>query len=62
MNDTFRKEYKPLDDGQKQLMLDIKDKAEELHDLLELVGGREGSVAKTQLETAIMWAVKGVTS
>ena len=68
--DTFRKEYTPLDDEQKASMDLIKDKAQELLDLFDkTVAPEERSdrsrcmaVARTNLETTIMWAVKGVTS
>lgn len=64
--DVFRQEYKPLTDEQIGQMNAIKVRAQEL---LELIiadtndkNGREMAVAKTQLETAIMWAVKGITA
>lgn len=69
--DTFRKEYKPLTEEQKTQMELIKTKAEELMRVLDLntplpgvngVAGRCMSIAKTELETAIMWAIKGVTA
>lgn len=67
--DTFRKEYKPLSDEQKAQMEAIKDAAERVEGLLNGVldpnerseRARCIAVAKTQLETAIMWAIKGVT-
>lgn len=71
MTDTFRKEYKPLTEEQKTQMDLIKTKAEELLSLLDQntplpgvngVAGRCMSIAKTELETAVMWAVKGVTA
>lgn len=70
MADTFRKEYTPLDDTQKAQMVSIKDKAEELFNLFnEAVPTDERSersrcmaVARTNLETTIMWAVKAVTT
>lgn len=37
------------------------EKAEELAQLLDKVGGREGSIANTHLETAVLFAVKGIT-
>jgi len=69
--DTFRKVYKPLTEEQKAQMDAIKTKAEELLSLLDEntplpgtngVKGRCMAVAKTELETAIMWATKGITS
>lgn len=70
MTDTFRKEYTPLDEEQKASMSAIKDKAQELLDLFDKsVSPEERSersrcmaVARTNLETTIMWAVKGVTT
>lgn len=70
MSDTFRKDYGVLDDEQKAQMLAIKNKAEELETLFNSVvpaGERSDksrlvSIAKTELEGAIMWAVKAVTT
>jgi len=70
MNDTFRKEYTPLDDDQKSFMHQVKTTAEELERVFnEAIPAEERSersrcmaVARTQLETTIMWAVKGITS
>lgn len=70
MSDTFRKEYKPLSDEAKASMNSVKEKAEELLKLFnEAVPAEERSersrcmaVARTNLETTIMWAVKGITS
>lgn len=68
--DTFRKEYTPLTDDQKTQMAQVKDKAQELLDLLNSIVPQEErsersrcmAVARTNLETTIMWAVKGVTA
>lgn len=69
--DTFRKEYKPLNDEQKALMLEIKEQAEKLETLFGQIGGNQTidvstgrlvSLAKTNLEQSIMWAVKAVTA
>lgn len=68
MSNTFRKEYKPLTDEQKLWMEDVKNKAEELLLAIDrprnadFSGNREIAVAKTNLETAVMWAVKGITA
>lgn len=63
--DKFRKEYKQLTDSQKESMLKIKNKAEELDLLFDEINdptmGREIALAKTKLEESIMWAVKGIT-
>lgn len=71
---VFRKEYRPLSDAEKVYLEALKDKAQELYDLIEqgpngLPGpigtcgrmSRDASLAKTKLEECIMWAVKDVT-
>lgn len=59
----FRPTYRALSDEEKQLHDDIKSKAVELEKLFEKVGtGRYQSLALTELELAIMWAVKQLTS
>ncbi len=68
MTDTFRKEYKPLSDNQKEMIDLIKDKAESLlwalnqpveHEVI--VDMRQMAIAKTNLEQSIMWAIKSIT-
>lgn len=68
MADVFRKNYGTLTDEQKKQGEEIKSKAEELLNLFNAaVPAEERSersrcmaVARTNLETTIMWAVKGV--
>lgn len=66
MADVFRKEYKELSEQQKALMNSIKTQAETLYTLMEEANtsenGREIACAKTKLEEAVMWAVKGITA
>ncbi len=72
MTDTFRKNYTDINEEQAVLIKLIKEKAEELHDLYIFDGkgrdfglsdkdvdGRHISIAKTELESSVMWAVKG---
>lgn len=78
IHDTFRIENKPLSEAQKLKVKQIKEKAQELFEIIqdqciaiktEVTGEivhidadvRDISVAKTQLEGAIMWAVKAYT-
>lgn len=65
---VFRKEYRPLSDAEKTYLETLKNKAQELYDLIEsgnpvqsVPPSREKALAKTNLEQAIMWAVKDVT-
>lgn len=63
--DTFRKEYTPLTETQKAEMQAIKEKAEELESLFGVSTHREPrlmAIARTNLEQAIMWAIKAVTT
>ena len=70
MIDTFREKYTPLDEEQKEKMEVIKKKAQELLDLFDSTVTREErsdrsrcmAVSRTNLETTIMWAIKGITS
>lgn len=58
----FRKAYRELSDEEKQLVLDIKTKAEELEALLsKCQPGRYLSLALTNLEQSVMWVVKHIT-
>ena len=56
-------EWAPLTAVQKTRVRKIKAMGNELHALIDATGpSRECSIAKTELETAIMWAVRGVTA
>lgn len=68
MADVFRKVYSPITNEVGEKINAIKDKAQELYDLLidaqavTTSDGRSIAVAKTELETAVMWAIKGLTA
>ena len=65
MTDTFVRTYTPLTDDQKRDMDWIKHKAEELLTAFEApqyADKRLQAIAKTQLEGAVMFAVKAVTN
>lgn len=70
MSDTFRKVYTPLSDQQKESVDKIKNEAEILmaeFDKAAPAGERSErsrcmAIARTNLETTIMWAIKGVTT
>ena len=67
MSDVFRKEYRALSDETKACLAHLKDKAEELLAAFEAGGvnqsidARSMALAKTNLEQAVMWAVKAIT-
>lgn len=62
VNNTFRSQYRVLDEDEKLLMDAIKEAAGDLEKLIQQVGTmRETSLAITNLEQAVFWAVKGLT-
>lgn len=62
MNDVTRKEYRPLSAFEQAQINEMKQQAELLIDMIEATGAsREQALAKTKVEEAVMWAVKGVT-
>lgn len=62
-NSPMRHKYRVLTDDEKALMEALKDKGQELLDLIENCGAsRELSIARTKTEEAVMWAVKHVTN
>lgn len=63
-NNAVRHKYRVLNDAEKQLMVDIKDRGQEFLDLIESIGApmsRELSIARERIEEAVMWSVKHVT-
>ena len=64
MTDVMRTQYRKLTLQEKQAMDDVKRLARELYDYIEDLTppGREFSLAKTKVEEAVMWAVKGITA
>lgn len=59
----FRPTYRALTEDEKALHDDIKAKAAEMETLFDRVKtGRYHSLALTQLELAVMWIVKELTS
>ena len=61
-NNTVRHQYKVLNDVEKAQMLAVKDKGLEFLNILNTYQpSREMSLAKTKIEEAVMWAVKGIT-
>lgn len=59
----FRPEHRELSDAEKTRLNVLKDAASALGDIFDAAPpSREMSLAKTKLEEAVMWAVKGLTA
>lgn len=69
MSDVFRGNYRELTEEEKALVMQIKESAQSLYELIagnpdeatNATKGRALSLAKTKLEESVMWAVKGIT-
>lgn len=59
MTDVFKKEYKKLSDDSSKKITEMKDAAEKLLSYMD-INSREMSVAKTYLESAVMWGTKAL--
>jgi hypothetical protein len=63
VNNTVRHAYRILSDAEKAQMLKIKDAGQALIDIINETGkSRELSLALTNAEQSVMWAVKHVTA
>jgi hypothetical protein len=61
--DVFNKNKIELSKTHEQLILDIKNKAEELDNLIVCFHApREMALARTKLEECVMWATKGIAN
>lgn len=63
VNNDVRHQYRVLNDDEKFNMVRLKDLGLEFLNLIDkcVPAGREASIAKTKVEEAVMWAVKGLT-
>jgi hypothetical protein len=63
VNNAVRHEYRVLSDVEKASMTTLKDCGLEMLNIIDrhVPAGRENSLAKTKIEEAVMWAVKGLT-
>ena len=64
VNNVMRHQYRVLSDEEKEAMLWIKDQGLTMVQFIDgnVPKGREASLAKTKIEEAVMWAVKGLTA
>jgi hypothetical protein len=63
-NNAVRHQYRVLTDKEKEAMVKVKDLGAEFLSALDAYCSqcRETSLAKTKVEEAVMWAVKGITA
>lgn len=62
-SNVMRNTTRTLTDEEKFIVENIKAAGRNFHTYLESLGSsRELSIAKTKIEEAVMWAVKGVTA
>ena len=62
-DNRMRHNYRPLDEKEKMHILALKDAGLSFLTLCDSIGtSRELSVAKTNMEQAVMWAVKHMTA
>jgi hypothetical protein len=64
VNNTMRHQYRVLSDAEKEALVWIKEQALTMVEFIDMrvPAGREASLAKTKIEEAVMWAVKGLTA
>lgn len=64
VNNAVRHQYRVLSDAEKMSMVVLKDLGATLLAAIDhrVPAGREASLAKTKVEEAVMWAVKGLTA
>ena len=63
VNNAMRHQYRVLSDEEKEGMVRLKDFGLAFLNAIDDIvpKGREASLAKTKIEEAVMWAVKGLT-
>jgi len=64
MQNVFRKSYTELSDDTKKRIEQIKDDAQKLYESIDWAVNADPrmiALAKTNLEQAVMWAVKAIT-
>jgi hypothetical protein len=64
VNNVMRHQYRVLTADEEEAMLWIKDQGLTMTEYIvsHVSAGREASIARTKIEEAVMWAVKGLTA
>lgn len=61
MPHAFPKEQRILNDEERNLVNHIKEMAEDLHNVIDMLpNSRERDLAKVRLEECVMWTVKAI--
>lgn len=61
INNTMRHQYRKLSDEEKHAVDLVKAAGENFLTIIDDRNGREFALARTKMEEAVMWAVKGLT-
>ena len=63
VNNAMRHQYRVLNERERLAMVRLKDEGLTFLELIDntVPRGREASLAKTKIEEAVMWSVKGMT-
>lgn len=62
MSPVFRKEQRHLTAEERQQVNEIKQLAEDLHDVIDMLpASRARDIAQVRLEECVMWAVKALS-
>lgn len=63
VNNAMRHQYRVLNERERLAMVRLKDEGLTFLELIDntVPRGREASLAKTKVEEAVMWSIKGLT-
>jgi hypothetical protein len=61
MPSVFRKEQRVLNEEERTLVNHIKEMAQDLHDVIDMLPkSRASDIAKVHLEECVMWTIKAI--
>ena len=62
MSSVFRKEQRHLSPAERQQVNEIKQLAQDLHDIIDMLPtSRARDIAQTKLEECVMWSVRTIS-